>query len=47
MRRKAAVMDKVQTLIMEARHSSIWEIADEVEISRGSTNTILTEALGT
>jgi hypothetical protein len=45
-RRNADVIEKVRTLIMEARRLTVWEIADEVGISRGSANTILTEDLG-
>jgi AraC-like DNA-binding protein len=42
----AHVIDNVWPLIMEDRHLTVLEIADEVGISRGSTNTILTEDLG-
>jgi hypothetical protein len=46
MSQNADVIDKVHTSMMEERHLMIWEIADEIGISRGSTNTILTEDLG-
>jgi hypothetical protein len=39
------VIDQVQTLIMEDRRLSVWEVADKVGISRGSANMILTEEL--
>jgi transposase len=41
----ADVIDKVRTLMMEDRCLTVREIADEVGISRGSTNTALTEDL--
>ncbi|PNF38778.1 hypothetical protein B7P43_G12822, partial [Cryptotermes secundus] len=44
--RNADVIEKVWTLIMEDRRLAIREVADEVGISRGSANTILTEDLG-
>jgi histone-lysine N-methyltransferase SETMAR len=44
--RNADVIDKVRTLIMEDRRLTVREIADEVGISRGSANTILTEDVG-
>ncbi|PNF33352.1 hypothetical protein B7P43_G05686 [Cryptotermes secundus] len=44
--RNADVIEKVRTLILEDRRLAIREVADEVGISRGSTNTILTEDLG-
>ncbi|PNF26463.1 hypothetical protein B7P43_G15372 [Cryptotermes secundus] len=44
--RNADVIEKVRTLIMEDRRLAFREVADEVGISRGSANTILTEDLG-
>jgi hypothetical protein len=44
--RNADGIDKVWTSIMKDRRLTIREIADEVGISRGSANTILTEDLG-
>jgi hypothetical protein len=44
--RNADVIDKVRTSITEDCHLTIWEIADEVGIRRGSSNTILTLNLG-
>ncbi|PNF42608.1 hypothetical protein B7P43_G01287 [Cryptotermes secundus] len=44
--RNADVIEKVRTLIMEDRRLAIREVADEVGISRGSANTILTEDFG-
>ncbi|XP_021932642.1 uncharacterized protein LOC110836105 [Zootermopsis nevadensis] len=44
--RNADVIDKVRTLIMEDRRLTVLEIVDEVGISRGSANTMLTEDLG-
>ncbi|PNF17559.1 hypothetical protein B7P43_G15559 [Cryptotermes secundus] len=46
MSQNADFVEKVRTLIMEDRRLAIREVADEVGISRGSTNTILTEDLG-
>jgi hypothetical protein len=43
--RNADVINNVRTLIMEDRLLTIREVADEVGISRGSANTILTEEL--
>ncbi|PNF40629.1 hypothetical protein B7P43_G05903 [Cryptotermes secundus] len=45
MSRNAYVIEKVR-VIMEDRRLAIREVADEVGISRGSANTILTEDLG-
>ncbi|PNF15453.1 hypothetical protein B7P43_G17762, partial [Cryptotermes secundus] len=42
----ADVIEKVRTLIMEDCHLTIWEVADEVGISRGSAKMILTEDVG-
>jgi orotate phosphoribosyltransferase-like protein len=42
----ADAIDRVWPSIMEERRLTIREIADEVEISRGTTNTVLTEDLG-
>ncbi|PNF42337.1 hypothetical protein B7P43_G03673, partial [Cryptotermes secundus] len=42
----ADVIEKVRTLIMGDRRLTIREVADEVRISRGYANTILTEDLG-
>jgi predicted DNA-binding protein YlxM (UPF0122 family) len=47
MSRNDDVIDKVWILIMEDLHQSVQEIADEVGISRGSANMILTEDLCT
>ena len=47
MSRNADVIEKVWTLIMEDRRLNIQEGSDEVGISRGSANTILTKDLGT
>ncbi|PNF20262.1 hypothetical protein B7P43_G15437 [Cryptotermes secundus] len=44
--RNSDVIEKVRTLIMEDCPLAIHEVADEVGISRGSANTILTEDLG-
>jgi hypothetical protein len=40
------VIDKVRTSIMEGRRLTIQELVDEVGISKGSANMILTEDLG-
>ena len=42
----ADVVEKVRTLIKEDCHLTIWEVADEVGISRGSAKMILTEDVG-
>jgi hypothetical protein len=42
----ADVIDKVRILIMNDHHLTVREIADEVGISRGSANMILTEDWG-
>jgi hypothetical protein len=39
------LIDKVWTSIMEDHRLTVWKIADEVGISRGSKNAILTEDL--
>ncbi|PNF28929.1 hypothetical protein B7P43_G18064 [Cryptotermes secundus] len=44
--RNSDVIEKVRTLIMEDCRLAIHEVADEVWISRGSANTILTKDLG-
>ncbi|PNF29631.1 hypothetical protein B7P43_G16519, partial [Cryptotermes secundus] len=44
--RNADVIEKVQTLITEDHRLAICEVADEVGISRGSANIILTQDLG-
>jgi hypothetical protein len=43
--RNADVINKMLTFIMESRRLTVREVADMVEISRGSANTILTEEL--
>jgi hypothetical protein len=43
--RNADVINKMRTLIMEDRRLTVREVGDEVGISRGSANTILTEEL--
>jgi hypothetical protein len=44
--RNVYVVDKIWTSIMEEYRLTAWGIVDEVGISRGSANTILTEDLG-
>jgi hypothetical protein len=46
MSRNADIIDKVRTSIIEDHYLTIREISYEVGISRGLTNTILTEDLG-
>jgi predicted transcriptional regulator len=40
------LMSVTRTLIMENYWLTIWEIADEIGISKSSANTILNEDLG-
>jgi hypothetical protein len=46
MSQNADVIDKVRTSFTENHRLTVREIADEVGISRGSENTILTKNLG-